>query len=305
MKIIRVFLKAAFYPSLLSLVMFLMAVAIFITSLMQVSVPFNSAQERTLVLNTLQDKVAYALASMQIQESYEVYALLYEREESGFIQYAETANASIDQEFSNLVAQGHIGSKFPYATDLTSKLQIFNDTRATHRKTFNEVVSSIKSGSADAALVMDQLEKDNQTLNAQLSDLIISVEQDRLAALQDFPENLNRGITFAVIGLAFCLILALLGYQVIATTVRPLRSLRNMITAIGGDRYRPEMQGALLKNRGPAGNLARALDQLARSEQERTAGIKKETERLRQELYESHRRRLRVFHPANTETEKE
>jgi hypothetical protein len=303
MKIIRVFLKAAFYPSLLSLVMFLMAVAIFITSLMQVSVPFNSAQERTLVLNTLQDKVAYALASMQIQESYEVYALLYEYEESGFIEYAETADASIDQEFAKLATQGHIGSKFPYATDLTSKLQIFNDTRAVHRKTFNEVVSSIKSGSADAALVMDQLEKDNQTLNSQLSDLIISVEQDRLAALQDFPENLNRGITFAVIGLAFCLILALLGYQVIAATVRPLRGLRNMITAIGGDRYRPEMQGALLKNRGPVGNLARALDQLARSEQDRTAGIKQETERLRQELYESRRRRLKVFHPTNVEKE--
>jgi hypothetical protein len=96
-----------------------------------------------------------------------------------------------------------------------------------------------------------------------------------------------------------------LGYQVIATTVHPLRNLRNMITAIGGDKYRPEMQGTLLKSRGPAGNLARALDQLAKSEQERTAGIKDETERLRQELYESHRRRLKVFHPAHMETEKE
>jgi hypothetical protein len=272
---------------------------------MQLSAPFNATQERTIVLNKLQDEVAYALSSMQIQESYEVYALRYEYEESGFIEYAETANASIDQEFANLAAQGHIGSKFPYATDLTNKLQIFNNAREEHRETFNDVVSSLKSGSADAAQVLDQLEKDNQTLNAQLSDLIISVEQDRLAALQDFPENLNRGITFAVIGLAFCLILALLGYQVIVTTVRPLRNLRNTITAIGGDRYRPEMQGTLLKNRGPAGKLARALDQLARSEQERTAGIKQETERLRQELYESHRRRLRVFHPANTETEKE
>ena len=303
MKIIRAFLKAAFYPSLLGLVMFLMAVSIFVTSLMQISIPFNAAQERTLVLNKLQNEVSYALASMQIQEAYEVYVLLYGYEEGEFIQYAENANASIDQEFANLVAQGHIGSKFPYATDLTSKLQSFNDARAAHRKTFNNVVSSVKSGSADAALVMGQLEKDNQTLNSQLSDLIVSVEQDRLAALQDFPENLNRGIIFAVIGLALCLILALVGYQVIATTVRPLRGLRNMITAIGGDQYRPEMQAVLLKNRGPAGNLARALDQLARSEQERTAGIKAETERLRQELYESRRRRLKVFHQVHAEKE--
>lgn len=303
MKIIRAFLKAAFYPSLLGLVMFLMAVAIFFTSLMQVSAPFNAAQERTLVLNTLQDKVAYALTNMQIQEAYEIYVLLYGYEEDEFIQYAESANAAIDQEFASLAAQGHTGSNFPYSTDLTKKLQIFNDTRAAHRKTFNDVVFTIKSGGADAALVMSQLEKDNQALNSQLSDLIISVEQDRLAALQDFPENVNRAVTFAVIGLALCLILALLGYQVIATTVRPLRSLRNVITAIGGDRYRPEMQGTLLKNRGPVGNLARALDKLARAEQERTAGIKEETEKLQQGLYESRRRRLKIFHPTNVEKE--
>jgi hypothetical protein len=45
------------------------------------------------------------------------------------------------------------------------------------------------------------------------------------------------------------------------------------------------------------------LDQLARSEQDRTAGTKQETERLRQELYESRRRRLKVFHPTNVEKE--
>ncbi len=300
MKTIQAFLKAAFYPSLLSLVMVLMTAAILTTSLLQVLQvynPFFAAQKHTLVLNTLQDKVVYALYTMEIQEAYQVYALLYDYDEAGFIQYAESANASIDQYFADLAAQGLMGS------DLNRKVQTFYNTRTAHRKIFDNAVSTLKSGGADTLLITEQLEKDNQALNAQLKDLIASVEQDRLAALRDFPENLNRGITFTVIGMALCLFLALLGYQVIATTVRPLRSLRNMITAIGGDLYRPEVQSALLKRRGPAGNLARVLDQLARSEQERTAGIKQETERLRQELYASRRRRLKVFHAADAEKE--
>jgi hypothetical protein len=312
MNFIKTFFKAIFSSGLLGLVMLLMAVTIFFASLRQVSTPFDATLERTEVLNKFQNEIAYALTNIQVPEANAVFILNFRSSEEdiqyiddpqSFKQYAESANANLDQEIGLLQSVGHLGSQFTYATDLTDQTQAFRETITTHRETFNQAFSGLEAGNVEVGPVIEQLEQDNQTMNSQLTDLITSVEQDRLAAQQDFPEDVNQNVTFTVVALTFCLILALVGYQAIATTLHPLRNLRNMITAIGGDQYRPETQGNLLKMSGEAGDLARALDKLARGEQTRTAGLHEEIERLRQELYESRRKRLKIFHTANQEQE--
>jgi hypothetical protein len=89
------------------------------------------------------------------------------------------------------------------------------------------------------------------------------------------------------------LLFALLGYQAIASAVRPLSHLRNTITTIGGDVYRTSKTLA----GGAAGGLAKALEELARAEQVRNQNAKQEVEDLRQALYESRRRRLKIYQP--------
>jgi hypothetical protein len=311
MKIITTFFKALFSSGLLGLVMLFMAAAIFFASLRQVSTPFEAILERTEVLNKFQDKLAYALTNIQVPEANAVFILHFRESEEdiqygdpqSFNQYAESAHTDFEQQIDQLQNAGHLGAQFSYATDLTAQIQAFRETISAHRETFNQLFSDLEAGKTEVGSVNEQIEQDNQMMNSQLADLITSIEQDRLAAQQAFPEDVNQKVIFTVIGLTFCLILALVGYQTIAATVRPLRGLRNMITAIGGDQYRPETQSSLLKKGGEAGNLARALDQLARGEQVRTASSHEEIERLRQELYESRRKRLKVFHSTNQEQE--
>jgi hypothetical protein len=297
MRKITTYFKALFSLGPLGLVILLLAITILFAARSQTSEPFDAALERMDILDTLENKVTFNLNEMQLQEVREMFAVDYELSEEDSAQKALDADTEISQELSTLEEDGRFGSEFPYATDITSELQDFNDTRAAHQKIFKDAISAFESGNEDNAVsTMDQFEENKQTLDSQLRALIISVEHDRLSALKDFPDDADVGVLYAAIGLALCLILALFGYQVITSTVRPLRYLRNTITAIGGDQYRPETQIDLLKRGDAAGNLARALDQLATGEQTRNEGIKQEVERLRQELYESRRRRLKVFH---------
>jgi hypothetical protein len=312
MKILNSFFKAIFSSGLLGLVMFLMAATILWGSLGQGSKPFEVTLERMEALNKFQNEIVYALNSMQTSEAYAVFVLgfreseediQYEKTPEEINQYAESARIDLEQEMSSLKSDGHLGPQSLYKTDLTGQTQAFLATISAHREMFNQALSDLEAGKGEIGSITEQLEQDNQALNLQLVDLITSVEQDRLAAQEAFPRDINQNVAFAVVSLTFCMLLALVGYQAIAITVRPLRSLRNMVTAIGGDQYRPETQSNLLRKRGEAGDLARALDRLARGEQARTASLHQEIERLRQELYESRRKRLKIFHPTSQEQE--
>lgn len=297
MKTISTYVKAFFSLGLLGLVMFLLFITILFAAFSQTSDPFDAAVERMDLLATLEGKVTLNLLEMQLQELHEMFIFSYELSTSDNTQKAHDANTEISQELTTLEEDGRFSSELPYTTDITSKLQDFNNTRAAHQEIFNRVIPALKSGNeAEAVSAMQQFEESQQTLDLQLRSLILAAEHDRLAALREFPSDIDASVSMAAIGLALCLILALFGYQIIATTVQPLRYLRNVITAIGGDQYHPEMQKDLLKKSNSAGDLARALDQLARGEQARNEGRKQEIERLRQELYESRRQRLKVFH---------
>jgi hypothetical protein len=97
--------------------------------------------------------------------------------------------------------------------------------------------------------------------------------------------------------------LALAGYLVISQHTHPLIALRSAVIAIAGGQYRPELLGTALKTRGSLGTLARALDALHTSLQQHGASKRAEIERLRRELYESRRSRLKLTRPAQTRSE--
>lgn len=302
MKTISTYFKAFLSLAPLGFVMFFLAIAILFALISQSSDAFDAALERMDLLNTLESKVTFNLIETQLQEAHQMFVFDYGLPDDNSARKAQDANTVLNQELASLEKDGRFNSDLAYTTDITSELQNFNNTRAAHQKIFSKAASEYKAGNEDEAISVleQQYEENQQTLDSQLRNLIVSVEHDRLAALKDFPDNANTNVQAATIGFVMCLILALLGYQVIASIVRPLRYLHTVITAIGGDRYNPEMQKDLLKKGDPAGSLARALDELARGEQTRNEGIKQEIERLRQELYESRRRRLKISHTTET-----
>jgi sensor histidine kinase YesM len=301
MKMILNFFKAPFSLGWLGLIIILMAGAMLMAIDNQTITftPFDAVLERMDVLDTLENDVTYDLSEMQFQEFDEIFSLKNEQEQTeNSTRKAQEADERIGAALKTLEEEGAFSADMDYGVDLDAELKTFNDLRATHRQTFDKIVIAYQAGDKDQAVSLtNQLEEENGALKEALNELIVWVEQGRLAALKEFPEVASLAVRYATIGLALLLILALIGYQVIAASIRPLHDLRNAITAIGGDRYRLEIQANALKKGGPAGALARALNQLAQNLQQQNAGLTAETERLRAELYASRRRRLKIYHP--------
>ncbi len=303
---INAFLKAIFSLGWLGIVLLLLVASILWALFSQVSEPFDATQERMAALNVLESDLEQALNQMKLQEARKIFTLEYGLpEDQDYAQLAGESDAAISDMLAGLEEEGHFDSEQVYISDILPEVQAFNELRAAHRQTFEALIEAFQAEDSEMAYeLMEQIQTENEEMDIALRDIIIAVEQDRLDAQRDFPEDINASVFIATSGLALSLLLALAGYQLISASVRPLRTLRNAITAMEGDQYRAEMQAGLLAKKGPAGDLARALDQLAGAIQQRDVGLKVEIDRLRQALYESRRRRLKIYHSTLQEEEK-
>jgi hypothetical protein len=296
MRFLSSFMKSLISLGALGLMMVLMAGLILYASFSQESEPFNTAQERMELLDTLEDGISVAMNDMQRAEAFSAFSLEYfGAVDAESIQTASDADAEISTLLEDLRAAGHFDPEHAYAEDITEELKRFDSLRSEHRKMFALIVNIYEAGNEEQwQTLLEQLQDDNQNLNDTLGLLVQFAERGRLVAMREFPEEVNSGILIATGSLTILLLLTLAGYLRVAAATRPLHQLSNAITAIGGDQYRPELLEGLIKLSGPAGNLARGLNQLAQHQQGQNAGLKIDIERLRQELYESRRRRLKL-----------
>jgi hypothetical protein len=295
MKQISTYLRAFFSLGWLGLVILLMALAVSLGAFSQTSDPFDAAVERMSVLSELESEIALDLAEKQVQESLEFFSLSYGLPSSGALEKAGLAEARISETLAGLEqTESFLGGEEFYSSDLTSKVQNFNQARTTHREDFEYTVNFADELEEEDILdAVYTLEESNENLTFLLRGIITTVDQDRQTALADFPDDITGSIIIIVLALVVTFILALFGYQAIASAVRPLIHLQNTLTTIGGDVYRPGATPAT----GASSQLAKALDALAQAEQARNQAAKQEIEKLRQELYESRRRRLRIYQP--------
>lgn len=302
MKFLLNFFKSFFSLGTFGLMIALMIGLIFFASISIWSEPFDMIQDRIDLLNVLEDDASAQISLMQLNEAYTIFTFEYGTEEDDdTAQVARDADAAITEILDELWDYGYFDDDTPYAEDIVAVLDEFDDLRATHRETFEEVLAAYEAEDFDEAQqLLMQLQSEDVWISDSFQDLIQYVERGRLNAMNEFPEDANFGITVAAISLLSLLLLSLLGYTRVATATSPLHRFRNAITAIGGDQYRPELLGNLLKQRGRAGKLARALDKLAREQQTQNAGLKADVERLRQELYESRRQRLKLYRETET-----
>jgi hypothetical protein len=299
--------KAVFSLGWLGWVILLLAGSIFWTLFSQSSAPFDGLQERMYVLGVLEADVQQSLNQMKLNEARKIFFLQYEiAEDQDYAGLAEASDAQISAMIKTLTEEGYLSpDEELYISDYALELQAFDDLRSAHRQTFNQAAEAYQAGDLESgSALLEQMQDENKGLDTALNAIVVKVEQDRVQAHRDFPEDINLSIYIATGGLTFALLLALVGYQLISSAVRPLKNVTNTITAIEGDQYRAEMQGGLLKKSGPAGELARALDQLAQGIQQRDAGLKTEGQRLRKALYESRRRRLKVNRETNPRSDK-
>ena len=294
MKTIGTYIRAFFSLGWLGLIIGLLALVTLFAAFSQSSDPFDAAMERMFVLSELESSVALDLAEMQIQESREIFTLSYGLDSSDAAEKAQQADERISLTLAELEEDESFYGDDAYISDLSEDMTAFDEFRIAHRENFEYMVNFADDMTdEDLFDAFYTLEDDNEILTYMLRAIIIGVEQDRLRALGDFPDDANASILIIALALAATLLFALLGYQAIASAVRPLSHLRNTITTIGGDVHRSSQTLA----GGAAGGLAKALEELARAEQVRNQNAKQEVEDLRQALYESRRRRLKIYQP--------
>ncbi len=286
----------------LGVIILLMAGMIEFASYSQGSVPFDTEMENVYALTELEGNVSQRLGSMQTSESFYVYSREYELDAQSHLNNALAEDAAIGEALAEMEDYGYFepveyeDEEIDSTYTMDALVAEFNDLRSAHRATFDQIVAAYDAGDLESAWALEEeAAYQNDELNAKLKELIDWMEEDRVYAAMEFPIDANIGVQWAALGFAVVIVLGLLGYQRISATTRPLSDLANATTAIGGDQYRSQLLGGLLKKGGPAGKLARALDELAGGVQARDAGLKNEIEVLRTQLYESRRRRLKLF----------
>jgi hypothetical protein len=295
MKTINTYIRAFLSLGWLGIIIALMAFAMLFAAFSQESTPFDAAIERMTVLQALQSQIALDLAEMQTHQAEEIFNLTYGLDSTNALTLAQQAEDRILQTLAELdELNSFYEDEDYYISDLTEELADFQELLTQNREIFEYIVWEFDEMDDDEwwdALI--DLEDNQEMLNFQLRTLVISVEQDRQRALANFPDDADTNILIIVIGLASTLLLALAGYQAIAVNIQPMGHLRNTLSTIGGDVHQPAQN----LPKGAAGRLAKALDELGQAEKVRNQNAKQEVEDLRQELYESRRRRLKIYQP--------
>ena len=293
-------LRALLAMGLLGWIFLLMALAMFAGSFAAIGnfLSFETTWQRIDALEALEGAVSRHLREMQLNELFFVYALDYETplddELDAIFRHADEIDLILDE----LAAAGHFSADLDYAEE---DLALWDDFRALldqHRQSFDRVMEKYAAGDVDGAIEGTlALGTEHEELQEVLRELVAGLDADRLDAARTFPEDVEVALLGVSAALVALLLLALAGYSAIAQVTRPVVDLTNAVIAIGGDRYRPELLGRLLKRGGPAGRLARALDAFAQAIDARDAARKGEIDDLREQLYASRRRRLKITHP--------
>lgn len=277
-----------------------MALAIFVGSFAAAAnlSSFETTWLRIDAMEAMEGQVSFYLREIQLNELFFVYALDYGTPLGDELDAAIYNADEIDLVLDDLVAEGHFSADLDY---YEQDIALFDEFRALldqHRQSLDEAVESYESGDVDGAIKdILALREEHAELQWVLQDLIASLDADRLYAAQVLPEDIAFALQGVSAALVAMLLLALAGYRAITQLTRPVVEMVNAVIAIGGDRYRPEMLGSLLKRGGPVGRLARTLDAFAQAIEARDAALKTEIDTLRERLYESRRRRLRISSP--------
>ncbi len=294
MKMIRSILSL----SLLGLILLLMAGAVFLgaSAALRTFASFEQVWKNIDALAALEDRASFHLGEMQGQELAYAFANEYETEPGDEPQRAARHLAETSRILDELAAQGHFAAQ-------TATLETFRALLDGHRATFEKVVTDYASGDqASAQTGMELAEEQVAGLQDLLAELVAGVDAGRAEAAQALSQEITLAIQMISAAVVATMLLALLAYRAASRLTEPLFDLTNAVIAAGGDQYRPELTAEVIRQGGQAGRFARALDAFASTIERRHAGEKQEIARLRQELYESRRRRMKIARPGAGET---
>lgn len=291
------FIKAHLALGWLGIVLLLMAGIVIAAGFFPQNNSIDSAMNRLDALTLLENDVQDELDWMKLNEAYFVFSLLYDEQSNGeYLAEVTAAHAEMAASIQALRDE-YFRPGVDYSAQSLDLMEGFDRLRIAHQSSFQTLVdaSSVGASAADIQSQYIAAEAEYDAIDDQLSLMIQTLEEERLQYLQRFPSEVTRSILVFSGGILAVILLGLWGYRLLYRYTEPLPILRNAVLAISGDCYRPELLVDLIRKPGPAGEAARSLHALGTYRQAHEKSQKDEIERLRQELYESRRKRLRIW----------
>jgi hypothetical protein len=299
MKQISIFFKSALGLGFTGLVMVAMAIIIGVNASIALNLVFASfydANDRLEVLVVLEDDVRDNLQTIQLNQAYYAFSQVYGTESTDTLLTIEENFTLIDENINMLLDAGYFDPDW-YDPASMALLQDFRQNLEAHRQHFNSAVTAFsESGVEDENAVFFEISDQASAVSDDLDALIRSLEEERQGFLLQTPGEISDAMWTFSGSLLLVLVLGLAAYRSIAGYLDPVLKLRNAVNAIKGDRYNPEMLDSLARKGGSVGDAAKSINDLAIHMEEAGQAGKQEVEDLRQAVYESRRRRLRIYH---------
>ncbi len=253
-----------------------------------------SIYNETMKLTVLEDTINYYVVNQMIEANYYVYT------EGASEESLSLFNEARDK-VNTALAELQAGEDYV----LTDEELAFVDTMSTAQGDYEQNFEEIKATLATPEWTWDQILElqaaaDEQTniLRSALRDLIFKVDTIRQEAAQTLAGHLQNATRNGVISLMLLPFLAIWAFARASRLTQPVLTLTQSAIAIAGNQYRSELLEEVLDRRDGLGQLARAVEHLAKTSTAREAAFEAEIAALREQLHETRRRKFKPTFPA-------
>lgn len=290
--------KAFFNLGRVGLILAFLALMLTGVAIFQQNNAFDDAVKLLTSVTILEDNVQGELNSIRTSESTIRFNQFYGNDTSAYEQAIDQSYQEIADQFERpeMLTLSVLLSDAADDEELLAEMMAdFQAQLADHRQTYQAFLQA-SSGSDDEQIndLFWQSSDELDSLSFSLNLLIRQIEVIRQEQVQAVSVEVSESLVTFSAAIVITLALSLWAYGLLASYAEPVLALRNAINAIYGSRFRPEILGKLIKQPGPAGDAARALNSLAAQLDAAQAGERQELENARQALYESRRKRLRI-----------
>ncbi|MBN1661533.1 MAG: hypothetical protein JXA93_24280 [Anaerolineae bacterium] len=234
-------------------------------------------------LDRLEDRLVSNLIEQQIQHDQFV---LSGGDQAYLVAHAR-AGAHIDRTIAWFQARNSL-----LRPDETHAIEELARLQHEYRHTFSEVATATIAGDTDELARLEERSATQMALmHAQIADLIHGANGALGEAMEEARLQAKQSVMGSVVALVLLPLLAVWAFLVAGRTTPRVLALTNAVVAIEGNQYRPELLAEAGDRRDRLGQLARAVDDMARAITHRERALEAEIAELREDLYQARRRK--------------
>jgi CHASE3 domain sensor protein len=172
-------------------------------------------------------------------------------------------------------------------------LDTLSSAQTAHRQKVVEIAAAIASGDPEQARGrQDELAAEQEQMREQVQDLLYEVETALGLSVRQIDHRIQSAFLAGITSLIELPLLVLWAFAAVGRGTQPILVLTNATVAIEGGQFNPEHLADVRERRDELGRLARAMEQMAHTVEQRHEQLREKVAELRAQRYEARRRKL-------------